>query len=69
MSTAAVTSRQWLARLALAFTLAASEVVVAGLNGVTGLRLIVVAAAAVAFVSGYLVTPSAGKREYDRTIR
>jgi signal transduction histidine kinase len=60
-----ISSRQWLARVGLVAALGASEVVVAALCGVGGLRLAALAGAALGFVVAYLVTPSPGKPQYE----
>ncbi len=62
---AAITSTQWLMRLAVIGAVATSEVVVAGLAGLGPVRLVVVTASALVFAIAYVVAPSSGKARYD----
>lgn len=66
MAEPAITSTQWLARVALVVLLAASEVVLAVATGVGIVRALVLAVAMVAFVIAYVVMPSPGKASYER---
>jgi len=56
-----ISAEQWLARIGLVAALGASEVVLAAICGVGGLRLVAIAAAAQVFVLAYVLTPSPGK--------
>jgi signal transduction histidine kinase len=60
-----ITSGQWLARVALVFALAASEVVLVAIRGADVMQVLALAIAALTFVIAYLVTPSPGKHDYD----
>jgi signal transduction histidine kinase len=64
-----MTSRQWLARVALILSLGASEVVLAAVCGVGGLRIAVLAVSALAFVTAYLVAPPLGISECSLAAR
>jgi signal transduction histidine kinase len=61
----ALTSQQWFARVTLILAVGASEVAVAAIAGVGGWRMFALGVLGFAFVLSYLVTPSAGKPEYD----
>src|SRR5262249_22163928 len=60
-----ISSDQWLARLGLVAALGASEVVLAAICGIGGLRLIAVAIAALGFVLALVLAPSPGQPAYD----
>jgi signal transduction histidine kinase len=60
-----ITSGQWLARVALIFALAGSEVVLAAICGAGIIQVIALAIAALTFAIAYVVTPSPGKIDYD----
>lgn len=60
-----ISSRRWLMWFGAVVALAASEVGVAALAGVGGVRLVIVALAAVVFALGYAATPSASRCHYD----
>jgi two-component system, NtrC family, sensor histidine kinase HydH len=62
----AVSSRRWLSWLVAVGALAASEIAVAAIAGVGGIRLAVVAAAAGVFALSYAATPSPCKCTYDK---
>jgi signal transduction histidine kinase len=60
-----ITSSQWLARVGLVIAFGTSEVVLAAACGVGLVRVLLLAAASIAFVIAYIVTPSPGKPGYD----
>jgi len=62
-----VSTQRSLSLLATVFVLTASEVVVAAIAGVGGLRLAVVSAAAAVFAVGYIATPTPCKCHYERS--
>jgi signal transduction histidine kinase len=65
MQAAPISSTQWLSRVGLVLAVATGSVVLAASCGVGGWHVAVLAAATLALVIAYLVTPSPGKPDYD----
>jgi signal transduction histidine kinase len=59
-----ISARYWLAHLSLVLVLTGSEVTVALLAGISGIRLALLSIAALVFALGYLITPPPGKCHY-----
>ncbi len=63
---AAISSQRYLASLGMVAALSASEVVVAAVAGVGGVRLVLLALSAFVFAIGYAAVPGSCKCTYDR---